>query len=433
MKQVLAFSIFLLALVVFIPLAHAFTTVSENQGSMFSDDSKIKKYEKQIEKIRAQILKLEEKITAISKLKQKRLDQLSPTARSKNDTGEVTSDDTITAKELREHPSAGKTWRTQFFPNGTPPLNAFKVFYFNTTQPTKTIATAQVDAIDINYAWSEGPGFTIVSEDFGGYWIGDFVLSKDEEMTLNVSQSWAETRVILDGHLIYKGSDNISVNIQVPKGRHTLEIEHINNWHTVGFSASLRITSYVPKAITASEVNKINHKEVWYAGVSESGATNNIVRLISKTSNKKPKILFLSSYAPVKWDASSLKNTGIIGIIYNSYEPGAEVINVPQDIPVYVGNVPYGYILKAQCPTNDHVGGLTSCEGIDYFTDVYHAIKALTTKPLTGFSGTYSTTELHLPGIVLTETLIKDALAHPVKLRSESAKFIEGQKIDKIF
>jgi hypothetical protein len=217
----------------------------------------------------------------------------------------------------------------------------------------------------------------------------------------------------------------------VPKGRHTLEIEYVNNWHTVGFTASLRVLSDVPKTATASEIKAIDHKEVWYAGVYESEATDKTIRLVPKMSNTVSKILILSSYSSVKWDASLLKNTGITAIIYNSQAPGSQVLNVPQGVAVFTGNIPYGYTLKASCPTNDRLG-LMGCEGIDDFTKIYSAITGLTTRPLTGFAGTYSVAELTLPETTLTKTLIRDALAHPAKLRTESKKFIESQKIDNI-
>lgn len=141
----------------------------------------------------------------------------------------------VSVKSLDDFPYSSTTWRTQFYPSGAVPLDEFKAFYFNTSEPSKIVASAQVASVDMSYAWEKGPGFNIVSQDFGGYWIGDFMLTKDEDMVLDISQSWSETRVIIDGHLVYKGGSNTSTKISVPKGRHTIEIEYVNNWHTVGF------------------------------------------------------------------------------------------------------------------------------------------------------------------------------------------------------
>ncbi len=404
----------------------ALSPSNEQQDAAYVGDSKVKKYDTQLAKLRAEILKLQEKVLSISKLRQERISEISPEVSTK----EVKKGGTT--KKLAEFPLSGTTWRTRFFPTGTPPLNAFKAFYFNTKAPTKLIASAQVASVDIEYAWEKGPGFTIVSEDFGGYWIGDFTLLKDEEMVIDVSQSWSETRMIIDGYLVYKGGSNASINVRLPKGRHTLEVEYVNNWHTVGFSASIRTLTEVPKNITANEIKGIDHNEVWYVGVYESGAADKTIRLVPKKSNTVSKILFLSSYDAVKWDASLLKNAGVTAIIYNSYDPGAQVLNVPQGVTVHKSNIPYGYTLKASCATNDRFG-LMACEGIDEFTKVYSAITGLTTKPLTGFVGNYSPKELILPGTVLTKTVINDALAHPAKLRAESKKFLESQKIDNVF
>ena len=423
------FSVIIMTGISFAPFAYALTPTSSDpkQVAEYENDTKIKKYNLQLTKLRAEIEKLQKEYFEINKLKNERIKQLMPVSQQKPGITDLNA-----VKKLAEFPLAGKTWRDRFYQTGTPPLNAFKVFYFNTTSPTKSVASSQVSSIDINYAWQDGPGFKIDSEDFGAYWIGDFTLAKDEVMLLDLSQSWSETRVIIDGHLIYKGGNNNSLKINIPKGQHTLEVEYVNNWHTVEFSASLRTVLDVPKVISTSEIEKINHKEVWYAGVYESGAANKTIRLVPKSSNTVPKILFLSSYASVKWDATLLKNSGITTIIYSSHAPGAQMINLPQGISVYTIKIPYGYTLKASCSTNDR-NGLLGCGDIDEFTSVYNAITKLTTKPLTGFSGAYSPTELTLPGTVLTSTIIKDALANPVKLRAESAKYLESQKIDNIF
>ncbi len=421
-------SLLIMCSVVGAPLAHALTIGTD---SAYTSDSKVKKYDTQLAKLRADILILQQKYVDISKLRNERISVLASSTSIKNTKGVATTK-LATSKKLEEFPSTDTTWRTRFLPTGTPPLNSFKAYYFNTSQPTKVVATAQAASIDINYSWEAGPGFNIVSEDFGGYWIGDFVLTKDEEMVLDISQGRSETRVIIDKRLVYKGESNESVKIHVPKGRHTLEVEYVNNWHTVEFSASLRSVTDVPKSISTSEIKNIEHKEVWYAGVYESGATNKTIKLVPKGDSSTSKILFLSSYSSVKWDASLLKKTGIKAIVYSSYDPGAQVMNVPEGIVVYTGTLPYGYTLKASCPTNDRMG-LMGCEGIDKFTEVYGGITKLTTKSLTGFAGEYSPTELLLPGTVLTKTLIMEALAHPSKLRAESAKFIESQKIDNIF
>lgn len=387
-------------------------------------DSLIKKYDAQIAKLRTQMAKLQSEYAKVATLRAERLKKLMPTS--------VAQPAVVpSVKKLADFPAAGKTWRSRFFGTGVPPTNAFKAFYFNTAEPTKPATTAQASSAALKFVLSDGPG-SIYSEDFGAYWIGNFTLAKDEDMVLQLSQGRSESRVIIDGRLVYKGDESAEVKLRIPKGTHTMEIEYVNDMHVVDFSASLRPVSTLHKAISAKEIASISHSEIWYAGVNESDASDNKIRLVPKSANSTPKILFLSSYSAVKWDASLLKNNGIKAIVYDSNELGSQVINTPSGIAVYTADIPFGYTFKAKCDTKDRLG-LMGCGGMDEFTEVYEALKKLSAKPLTGFAGNYAVTELAVPGNVLTPAAIKDALTHPAKMRAESQRFLESQNIENIF
>jgi hypothetical protein len=122
------------------------------------------------------------------------------------------------------------------------PLNAYDVYFFDTNTRKVVKKEDNASSIFIDYSFAEGPGFTLPSENFSAYWVGKFVAESEKHMSLKISHSWSEVRVILDGRIIFKGSESGStqnVTFKVSKGEHILEIEYKNNWHTTNFSAEL--------------------------------------------------------------------------------------------------------------------------------------------------------------------------------------------------
>lgn len=117
------------------------------------------------------------------------------------------------AKRNSDFPVAQPTWAERFVkPSDEIPTNAFKAFYFGGTVPNENPKTDVVEHPSVNYAWSDFHG--IRSEDFAAYWIGDFVFEENEIRDVTVSQSWAETRVVIDGREIYRGGSDASIPYQ---------------------------------------------------------------------------------------------------------------------------------------------------------------------------------------------------------------------------
>ncbi len=339
-------------------------------------------------------------------------------------------------KKLSEFESANDTWKSRFNVSQIS-TSAFQAFYFNTQKPTVVVKNEVTENIGMNYVWDKGNGFVINSEDFGGYWIGNFSLDDEKVMFLTASHSWSEIRIILDGKILYKGGDSggsATQRVIVPKGTHTIEVEYVNNWHTTGFSVSLTPAEALPKKITAKNVKSLAVSEVWYAGVYESTNSDRSIQLAVTGSATKPKVLVLSSYHPIIWDASLLKDANIRAIIVSSYNPGTFVKNQPAGVPVYESEqvIPYAYVLKATCATEVNLG-LLGCEGLDDFTQVHAAITSIFSAPLTGFAGEYGTKRLTLPGNTLTPALIKDLLAHPEILRKKAEEHSKNQSLENIF
>ncbi|MES2931599.1 MAG: hypothetical protein V4682_02770 [Patescibacteria group bacterium] len=342
-------------------------------------------------------------------------------------------------KTLAEFPDAGITWKNKFA-LGTIPTGSFRATYFNTTKPTSLTKQETVASIDVNFPWyydtatgsdtAYSSATTIRSEDFGGYWIGKFVNEKDTEMTLNVTQSWSETRVIIDGKLAYRGGDNTSLKFMVPKGSHTMEVEYVNNWHTTGFSVSLAAAGGSTKPLTGTLKLGSHVKDVWYAGVYESSAFDKTIALKAGSYTQTPKALFLSSYDTVKWDLSALSSFPIETIVISSYSPGSRVVNGPAAAQVHTASLGYAYQAKAQCYA---ITTFMSCEGVRDFSNMYHKIKSVSGKELTGFSGTYSASSLTLPGTVLTSALVKEYLAYPAEIDAKIRAAKKAETLDATF
>ncbi len=96
------------------------------------------------------------------------------------------------------------------------------------------------------------------------------------------------------------------------------------------------------------------------------------------------KILLLSSYDAIKWDASELKDSGIKAIVVASYSPGSRVINVPNGVSVYSSSK-FRYVYESD--------------------KVYSIVTAQVGKSTTvGFAGSYSANELVFPGKIINST-----------------------------
>ena len=111
----------------------------------------------------------------------------------------------------------------------------------------------------------------------------------------------------------------------------------------------------------------------------ESSATDRSVKLKKSGENSSPKILLLSSYDTVIWDASELKNSGIKVIVLSSQHPGTRVVNAPVGVPVFQSPKFAGIYESGAVPSA-----------------VYSVLQKNST---ISFSGMYSAKELSFPGI----------------------------------
>ena len=289
-----------------------------------------------------------------------------------------------------------ETWGKYLNPTNTAPINKFKAFYINTNKPKKIIASEIVDNISVNYPYNEF--HNIDSKDFGAYWVGDFIFKKDTKMQINISQSWAKTRVIIDNLIVYQGDNNAQIPFVFKKGKHKIEVEYINNWHTTDFSVVImpyhkryNLKELKTKLSLGKDIN------VWYAGIYESSSKDHSVEVNLKKSDK-PVVILLQSYETTKWKINNKFNDKISAIIVGESKPGSQVIaNIPKSL-IYFSNFKLGY--SELYPKCSCYASIFHCEG-GSIIDTNRRILSILDKKADGFSGKYSTKSITLPNIIL--------------------------------
>ena len=303
---------------------------------------------------------------------------------------------------------AKSTWGESLNPRNQIPTNKFKAFYINTKNLKTVIASEDVAKVSVNYVWDKFHG--ILSEDFGAYWVGNFNFEQTKDMSINISQSWSKTRIIIDGMVVYEGGTNSEIPFKFTKGEHKIEVEYVNNWHTTNFMVNLKEKE---KIYTQDEINKELQKSssknsvVLYAGVYESKNKDQSITL-KMAKSSQPVILMLDSYEPVEWRIKNPYNVKIEAIIYSSHQSGVEIKgDIPKSIPIlkYKGQIG-SYTMKKTCSCING-GALFTCEGNNGLETI-KSIETFSGHKLFGVSGAYGADTLMLPSMVIDDKKIKE-------------------------
>jgi hypothetical protein len=310
-------------------------------------------------------------------------------------------------KELSDFPKANTTWGEKLNPSRKVPEKGFYAYYINTNTPSKIVKKEAVNDVSINYSYDKF--HKINSKNFGGYWVGYINLLGDETKTIAINQSWAKTRLIIDGFVVYEGGSNNELLLNLKKGRHLIEVEYVNNWHTTEFS--LTFFDEIEKLSLNVIQNRLAEKdlgeyEIYTAGVYESSNKDLSVTLnIEKT--PKPVVLFLSSYSPVKWNISNPHKTTIKAIIYSSYAPLATVFGDLDKSTILLYSIKrigtYRSTNNCRC-----TAGTFHCGEASGVLSTKKTIEGLFGHTMTGFSGKYSASSLKVPQLVINDELIKE-------------------------
>ncbi len=315
--------------------------------------------------------------------------------------------------------SAATTWGARLNPSGDIPTGRFQAFYINTRQPQQVIATETVDNIAINYIRDDFHG--IESGDFGGYWVGNLMFEEPTVKRISVSQSWAKSRVLIDGRVLYEGGSDQSVLYRFEPGVHKLEVEYVNNWHTTEFNVGISSEqTYLEASEIRARLGEALPADVtlYYAGVYESSAQDMSI-VLNLEHTQGPVALVLSSYSPVRWHLSNPFGVDVRAVVYGAYKPGSRLDG---DLPESLLRLPAksrigSYRVGAECSCT---AGTFHCSG-GSLGPTLSALKGLTGVSLSGFSGSYSASALAVPATRIDEAFLARLAADEANVASQRA------------
>lgn len=220
------------------------------------------------------------------------------------------------------------------------PTNALRAFYFDTKKPGIIIYDEVVNGADTHYLPENPKLGSIAHDSFGGYWIGNYVFTATQKYTIHLSQGSSESRIRIDGIIVYEGTESKSFDHTFTPGTHKVEIEQVNkNWTMSGstiFLLPLARSYSVSELKTVLEPQwKNKNSQIWLASPYDISGSDRIVKIVLKPT-LLPTTLVLSSYIATTWSYPTNSQANIKAIVISSQDKGSSIKNVPPNIPVYV-------------------------------------------------------------------------------------------------
>lgn len=345
------------------------------------------------------------------------------------------NDYTVIKNELSDYPQVETTWGDKLNPNKTVPEHGFKAFYFDSRYPSKVLHKETVKEARISYSWSDF--HDIDSRNFGAYWVGTINLSQPEKYAFHVNQGRSKSRVIINGSVVHEATNKGVKNrfILLDKGKHFVEIEFMNNWHTTDFSVSLErnkpiFTSEETKNILSKTVS--GQYEFHYASLYKSAEPDKTTILNIEKSTKQV-VLVLSSYQPINWYISNPFNTKIGAIIYGSYDGGSKLSGETSSIGQIQLKGKIGlYDREQNCRCQS---GYFHCEHNDNLTTTIKKVESFGTGSLTGYTIAQSASYLKVPQNPVDNPLLLELQAYTAKLDrlKKECKKRNSPNFDKLF
>jgi hypothetical protein len=302
---------------------------------------------------------------------------------------------------------AENPWGPEINPSGQAPENQWQAFYFSTGEPEVIVPGGVTNQIGLNASWDGVAG--IEPETFAGYWVGNWNFLEPTVKEITVSQSWAKTRLIINGKIVFEGGSDESVEYLFESGNHLIEIEYLNNRGGVDFSVGM---------VDPVELLKLTQIKPWLksqgleslplavASVYEPGGFSDDINL-DFTEFDEPVVLLLSSYHNVQWQLSNLPEM-VQGVVVASFKSGARVVGAGLTPTIYVGE--YLDLPRELAHRCTSTSGYAYCEDkglveLDQQTQRYFG------RLLSYFTGEYSPERLALPGTIVTPALRRTIIA----------------------
>lgn len=278
------------------------------------------------------------------------------------------------------------SWGRRLNPTGVIPDRGFRAIYFNRDNPGQVVFQEDVDSIAIKYAWADF--HQINSQNFAAYWVGRRSFDTATTRQFSVSQSWARSRVLIDGDIVFdENSRSETFTHAFAPGEHVIEVEYINNWHTVEFKVTIGdvIDPLTETALAAYlEARNPRPAHLYYVGLYESGRRDTSVDVMLPPS-RAPAILWLTSYEAIDWNISSLPRGSTV--IISSYSPGSRARGPGVGQVVHVQRAWSIHSETRRCSCSP--GGF-HCEDEQDLEDVAQRLRAVTGVELSGYAMAYS-------------------------------------------
>ena len=357
----------------------------------------------------------------------------------------LTCDDTSDAVTIRmrnyrltDFELAANRWRPRFDTTSIP-TNEYRAFYFDKTNPNNVIYSETVPNVAIEYFRFSDQDFSIEPKQFGGYWIGAIDIKKEGTYSLTTTVGRSEARVIVNGRELITGDQ--TRDIYLTPGRYEVEVEYLNDWHTVDF---MMIFTPKQKIYSLDEVKSILDNQepldAWYV----YGYNENPVLTVSSATKRKT-VLLLESYEPNQWVIENAIKGNIEYILYHSHEDGSTVssdLSNQNILQVEEGVIPkpdgYGSSdISARCWTDDYP---PRCDNVYTVSNLSTFTQEIFGGNLTGFTRLNDSDErtetLTIPRTPLNQDIIIQIQRENDQIKSDAerqAKIKAGSSIEQLF
>lgn len=324
------------------------------------------------------------------------------------------------AGETRAPEKIFSSWGKTLNPAGIIPNEGFKAIYFSRGDATSAVFSENTENIAIKYSWNDFHG--IASQSFGAYWVGQLSFDSPVRKQISISQSWAKSRIFIDGEVVFDSKKGGSKFIhEFTEGDHIVEVEYANNWHTVEFKVTIQdVVSAMDTEELADHFARtlVPNSELHYFGIYESANRDTSIEIENPSSGNST-VLWLSSHEAVDWKLSSDDN--ITAVVVTSNSPGSRVAGVSANRVIYTTGWQGIFSEVNQCSCSR---GYYHCEGNDDLIGVTERLLDTTGLNLSSYAIKYSAAALATRPY--TESVQQRILAK--KTENEDQKsFCEGE------
>lgn len=216
-------------------------------------------------------------------------------------------------------------WGKRLNPKNEVPSLGYRAIYFDDGASDYAAFQETKPSIAVKFGPNSFHG--ILPQSFSAYWIGLLKFDVPTEKQFSVSQSWAHTRIYVDGKTIFdRSNEQKDFTYSFSDGEHVIEVEHSNNWHTAEFKMTVDDKLKVLNSQSIAEFfnnSKLRDAKIHYINLYESSAHDTSVE-VDVASSSQPIVLWLNSYEAIDWKLA--RGTNVAAVVISAHSPGSRVI-----------------------------------------------------------------------------------------------------------